>query len=349
MADEHTYNKYVQKREKEKIETELKAAAAAAANAEELESKNEKPPSNYNKQPVDNKKIQSEIDDDVNEDDEFKFENIRVNLAESETTINNLKENAKHFRDMLNKINAVDAGDLVDLDSNEDFTKLKDLLESSVDEILNGNAIFDTISEKIDQLVDDLQKTEKDKNNNNDEEQPTTSSRQTKSESNNEDENWKMKVSMVQADELSDLDKQPQTPDMTDLEKRIAEKLSKSDKLGQKFKDNQIKVKIITIDPANGADAEALSSLSSEESNTLSSLLSGLFQSNEQMEKINSLTSNYNVVYDEDGTQLDRDQSNENQNSNAFLVKNQNPFMTIPDDDEQDDELDDGQNKLLIF
>ena len=83
---------------------------------------------------------------------------------------------------------------------------------------------------------------------------------------------------------------------LTSLEKTLSDELSKNEDLVKKFKTNNLKVKIIRIDPNNPNE---MASIEGETADDLNLLMTSLFANNMQSKKFKDLKSNYEYVFDE--------------------------------------------------
>ncbi len=114
----------------------------------------------------------------------------------------------------------------------------------------------------------------------------------------NEDpNNWKMKVSMVDPKDLAAQDETEKDERIKELERKLAQKLAGSDKIKEKFKTDKITVKIITLDKTETGE---LKQIGDAESEGLSALISSLFENNKQKLHAKRLRSNYRQVYTEE-------------------------------------------------
>jgi len=97
------------------------------------------------------------------------------------------------------------------------------------------------------------------------------------------------------------------------LEKKLSDELSKNQVLVNKFKTNNLKVKIIRINPNNPNE---LTSFDEESADDLSLLMTSLFANDVQSRKLKDLKSNYEYVFDEKNIDTER-------NSNDLKTESQ--------------------------
>jgi len=100
---------------------------------------------------------------------------------------------------------------------------------------------------------------------------------------------------------------------LTNLEKKLSDELSKNQVLVNKFKTNNLKVKIIRINPNNPNE---LTSFDEESADDLSLLMTSLFANDVQSRKLKDLKSNYEYVFDEKNIDTER-------NSNDLKTESQ--------------------------
>lgn len=238
--------------------------------------------------------------------------------------------------DLFDKL-TVKLNKLIDeLDNDEDGNALlqeldkldaKDILSNAQNEYVEKSKALNDELNKFQEETEESIKILKNELNLNDE----------KSEKNEDDDDkWKMKVTVLNPNEgLKDKLTTVETNEqLKNLENKIAESLSKSEKLAKKFKTNNIKVKIITFDPSQ---QNGLKSLGDDESDGLSSLLASLFENDQQYEKLKRLKSNYDFVYGEN--------NNINNDLSINSVDDDHHEADMSYYDEQSDE----NNKLIIY
>lgn len=140
----------------------------------------------------------------------------------------------------------------------------------------------------------------------------------------------------IDKDMLLETENEDQNEQLKSLEDKIAEKLNKASTTNLKLKGSQIKIKIITLDPNNQGQ---IKTLTEEETNGITSLITSLFESDKDYEKLKKSKSNYEFVYD--SKNIDKLDIAENQNENT----SQNSI----DDDELNQNDEDNSDPIIFY
>ncbi len=211
---------------------------------------------------------------------------------------------------------------------NDDFSenessflnKLNQIKSESVDKLdkLNPkeNAI-ESLSKKLTSMIDQLMQNDYLEG---DEEKETYSDLVSPNEMDSSNEALKNKLTLkTDQPNLDDLldsyktDSSQSSNKLTNLEKKLSDELSKNQVLVNKFKTNNLKVKIIRINPNNPNE---LTSFDEESADDLSLLMTSLFANDVQSRKLKDLKSNYEYVFDEKNIDTER-------NSNDLKTESQ--------------------------
>lgn len=326
------------------------------------------------KEKVEEEKSKDEKDDIPEDDSDIVKEKldtihkeIRDEIAKSENTITNLKENAKKFESLLSEVNSNKLNG-EEGSANEKIGEAKTILSNTVDKFMKTDELFNKLTKRLNKLIDELEyeetygseslDDEEDDDDENDiikELLETDKIKETmkpaeekkeelgfKEEIDQNDKN-KVKVTILNGKIPSDTDES--TPgasktaisneEIKKLENAIAEKLVNSD-LNKKFKTNKVQVKIITFDPSQ----TSLKALSEDDSDSINTLIASLFETDQQYERLKRLKSNYESVYDTskiENLKADEDGAVED-NAASYLY-----------DEDSADELSDDPEKMIIY
>jgi hypothetical protein len=238
-------------------------------------------------------------------------EQLKADLAQTEDTISTLKENAKKFEQIVRKVKKEsENGEPADPgQTQEQIAEAQNVLASSVDKFVKNEELFNKITQRLNDIIDEFEGTPKQVHDQAEEEltdnrrSAAAAAEEESSVSLAEDDpnNWKMKVTVIDPNDF--VNNQENTaaemPDekLSELEKTLSERLSKSEKLVEKFKTSNIKVKIITLDKTETGE---LKQIGDAESEGLSALISSLFENNKQKQQAKRLKANYRHVYTEE-------------------------------------------------
>ncbi|CAF0936885.1 unnamed protein product [Brachionus calyciflorus] len=175
--------------------------------------------------------------------------------------------------------------------------QINEIIKKTDENLAKSDELFEKISTKLSSILDELDTQGLDES--------TMSP------------NKESKVSILT--ESSDFFKEIENLDVDELEKKLTDKFSKSENLASTLKNNKIKIKIVKLD-----------SNSLFGTNKFTNLISNLFESGKDKEKIELINKNYNYVY------------------------NENTLDDISDDGENDIGQDsfssnDEQDKLIVF
>ena len=292
--------------------------------------------------------------------DQFKEE-----LIHGENVIKTLKENAQKFEKIVNQVKKNAES------SPSEIAEAQNVLANSVDTFLKNDELVDKITQRLSEIIDELDEKKSDDseaslqniedliNSENTADSLIPSNykegkHSAKLESIlNEDRleealvddvnlnNWKLKASVLYEEKITEESGADQNQKLKELEDSLSKKLSQSDKSSESFK--KIKVKIITV---NKDSLEDLKSLNDEETNSLSALITSLFQNSKQKEDIKRLQNNYNQIYDEASLESTRIEPNEDKKStDGFLNVFDDEFKLEPENEEDSEE----DNKLIIY
>ena len=282
VIDGDEYEKYAKKKQELSVQASL---LKARLRYEQMQQQKEKEKSKEKQPPAQNepKQMTSEnpkedttakamSDLDVHKLNIESMQNeISSKLHKSEQTFTDLSENAHKFKTILtqvemNKLNG-------DNEQNKNYlTEAQKILTKQVDDFLKTDEVFDKLTNQLNDLIDDLNFDDE-----NDEAKEAHTDYLSKFEETSEKEIKKLMdddstTETKQEDTvLEEIVTQTESPPTAEdriktLESRIVESLSKSNKYADKFKNGDIKIKIITLN----SDANEL-----EESDELKYLLSG--------------------------------------------------------------------------
>jgi hypothetical protein len=297
-------------------------------------------------------------------------EQLKTDLAETEETIRALRENAKKFQEIVGQAKS-SAKNTAALDSDktqEQITAAHNVLASSVEKVNKNDELFNKLTQHLNEIIDEFEgqgaagqaaanqqanpnveyngnvKMGGDKFTTGSEKALDQFEEQRVRDATGDPNKWKMKVSMIDSNvnneqkavgvDGDDDYESPESERIRELERTLADRLAKSDKLVDKLKTNRIKVKIITAD---NVDSEQLKQLSEAESEGLSALIASLFENDQHKQQAKRLKANYMQVYTEES--LSEELAATGEEDDELFNVNDNEFFMDPIEDEKDKEL----------
>lgn len=331
VVEPNDYNSYLSIQEARKKRDEVKKEEPKSVDQED----------NSKIKDVDDAVIESE-DHEYNElvssDIDSLDSQLREDLTNTETAVNELKESAKRFDDLVNKVMTnIKNKDAQALE--EQLAEAQELLADSMESFLKNEKLTNTISQRLNTLIDDLDNQDDEYHDDSldgiDEgDLPTTKSRLSLINKAVKENQGKSKEDLLKLEEESNPESKSR---IKELERALEKKLSKTDNAN-----NKIKVKIVTLDKSGNVVED--DSLSDIEPESLSSLITSLFEHQRQKQHVKKLQKSYNFVFNQDKNQL-LTQSGEYDDDDISLDIFDDEFL-LDTTGEQSDENDD---KLIIY
>ena len=177
---------------------------------------------------------------------------ITAELGKTEKTFSDLTENAKKFKTALSKIDAIGNNE----ESKEYLNEAQKILTEQVDDFLKTDEVFDKLTTQLNRLIDDLSLDELEGDGLDMAKDFETSGQilgekienvLKKSEAELLEESELNEQNQANADDLKEKDSIDEDEKVKSLEDKLVEQLSKSNKYADKFKNGDIKIKIISF------------------------------------------------------------------------------------------------------